>query len=57
VQDAKAFGTTVAKALAHFGPSIVEVDMTGIGEAPVYFPYNIQKAASLGESQEWKNAE
>jgi len=57
VQDAKAFGTIVAKALAHFGPSIIEVDMTCIGEVPAYFPYNIKKAASLSESQEKKNAE
>ncbi|MDF2230927.1 thiamine pyrophosphate-binding protein [Albimonas sp. CAU 1670] len=39
VSDPARFGETVAKALAHEGPSLVEVDMTVIGEHPPYFPY------------------
>ncbi|HEY0418320.1 MAG TPA: thiamine pyrophosphate-binding protein, partial [Acetobacteraceae bacterium] len=40
VDQADAFGPTVAQALAHRGPSLVEVDMTAIGEFPPYFPYD-----------------
>jgi acetolactate synthase-1/2/3 large subunit len=40
VTEAEAFGSTVAQALAHRGPTLVEVDMTAIGAFPPYFPYN-----------------
>ncbi|MCW3475315.1 thiamine pyrophosphate-binding protein [Limobrevibacterium gyesilva] len=40
VGQADAFGATVAQALATRGPSLVEVDMTAIGEHPPYFPYD-----------------
>ena len=33
------FGSTVAKAIAHTGPTIVEVDMGQIGAHPPYYPY------------------
>lgn len=48
VSEADAFGNTVAKAIAHTGPSLVEVDMSVIGDHPPYFPYG-PKAASLSE--------
>jgi acetolactate synthase-1/2/3 large subunit len=40
VDRAEAFGETVARALAISGPTLVEVDMTAIGEFPPYFPYD-----------------
>lgn len=33
------FGSTVAQAIAHTGPTIVEVDMGAIGAHPTYYPY------------------
>jgi acetolactate synthase-1/2/3 large subunit len=44
VARAEDFGATVAKSLAHVGPSLVEVDMTAVGEFPPYYPFN-QRAA------------
>ncbi len=44
VARAEDFGATVAKSLAHIGPSMVEVDMTAVGEFPPYYPFN-QRAA------------
>jgi acetolactate synthase-1/2/3 large subunit len=44
VERAEDFGATVAKSLAHTGPSMVEVDMTAVGEFPAYYPFN-QRAA------------
>ena len=38
--SADTFGATVAKALAIKGLTMVEVDMTAIGEFPPYYPYN-----------------
>jgi acetolactate synthase-1/2/3 large subunit len=40
VSRADAFGATVAKSIAHTGPSLVEVDMTAVGEFPAYYPFN-----------------
>jgi len=40
VSQADRFGATMAEAIAHRGPSLVEVDMTAIGEFPPYRPYN-----------------
>lgn len=40
VQHADAFGSTVAQSIAHKGPSLVEVDMTSVGEFPAYYPFN-----------------
>jgi len=40
VETADAFGTTVAKSIEHKGPSLVEVDMTAVGEFPPYYPFN-----------------
>jgi acetolactate synthase I/II/III large subunit len=40
VSAAEDFGTTVARALAVDGPTLVEVDMVSIGEFPPYAPYN-----------------
>ena len=40
VTQAERFGETVAQAIAHRGPSLVEVDMTAIGAFPPYFPYD-----------------
>jgi acetolactate synthase-1/2/3 large subunit len=40
VTEADGFGPAVAQALAHRGPSLVEVDMTAIGAFPPFFPYN-----------------
>lgn len=48
VSEAEAFGSIVARAIAHTGPSLVEVDMSIIGDHPPYFPYG-PKAASLSE--------
>jgi acetolactate synthase-1/2/3 large subunit len=42
--QADAFGDTVSKALAIKGLTMVEVDMTAVGEFPPYFPFN-QKPA------------
>lgn len=44
VARAEAFGATVAQAIAHTGPSLIEVDMTAVGEFPAYYPFN-QRAA------------
>jgi acetolactate synthase-1/2/3 large subunit len=44
VARAEDFGATMAKSLAHTGPSMVEVDMTSVGEFPAYYPFN-QRAA------------
>jgi acetolactate synthase I/II/III large subunit len=38
--SAETFGATVAKALAIKGPTMVEVDMSAVGEFPPYFPFN-----------------
>jgi hypothetical protein len=35
----------VAKSIAHKGPSLVEVDMTSVGEFPAYYPFNQRPAA------------
>lgn len=40
VSSAETFGSTMAEAIAHRGPSLVEVDMTAIGAFPPYFPYD-----------------
>jgi acetolactate synthase-1/2/3 large subunit len=40
VDRADVFGATVAQAIAHRGPSLVEVDMTAIGAFPPYYPYD-----------------
>ncbi|MGH7043306.1 MAG: thiamine pyrophosphate-dependent enzyme, partial [Acetobacteraceae bacterium] len=40
VEHAEAFGTTMAKALAHRGLGMVEVDMSKVGEFPAYYPFN-----------------
>lgn len=40
VQSADAFGSTMEKSIAHKGPSLVEVDMTAVGEFPPYYPFN-----------------
>ncbi|MDQ2802772.1 MAG: thiamine pyrophosphate-binding protein, partial [Pseudomonadota bacterium] len=42
VDRAGAFGETVAKALAHKGVSLVEVDMNAVGEFPAYYPFSQQ---------------
>ena len=39
-ETAEAFGPTVAQALEHRGVSLVEVDMTKVGEFPAYYPFN-----------------
>ena len=44
VSRADTFGDTVAKALAIKGLTMVEVDMTAVGDFPAYFPFN-QKPA------------
>jgi acetolactate synthase-1/2/3 large subunit len=41
VQQAEAFGATVAKALAIKGLTMVEVDMNAVGEFPPYYPFNL----------------
>jgi acetolactate synthase-1/2/3 large subunit len=38
--SAETFGATVAQALAVKGLSLVEVDMTKVGEFPAYYPFN-----------------
>jgi len=45
VASADAFGATVGKSIAHKGPSLVEVDMTAVGEFPAYYPFNQRPAA------------
>jgi acetolactate synthase I/II/III large subunit len=45
VSNADTFGATVAKSIAHTGPSLVEVDMTAVGEFPAYYPFNQRSAA------------
>jgi acetolactate synthase I/II/III large subunit len=45
VESADAFGATVEKSIAHKGPSLVEVDMTSVGEFPAYYPFNQRSAA------------
>jgi acetolactate synthase-1/2/3 large subunit len=45
VSRADTFGDTVAKALAIKGLTMVEVDMTAVGEFPAYFPFNQKPAA------------
>jgi acetolactate synthase-1/2/3 large subunit len=40
VTQAEAFGATVAQSIEHTGPSMVEVDMTSVGEFPAYYPFN-----------------
>lgn len=42
---ADTFGDTVARALAIKGLTMVEVDMTAVGEFPAYFPFNQKPAA------------
>ena len=42
--SADTFGDTVAKALAIKGLTMVEVDMTAVGEFPPYYPFNIKPA-------------
>ncbi len=44
VTTAQEFGPQVAKAIAVNGPSLVEVDMTAIGDHPPYFPYGPKAA-------------
>jgi acetolactate synthase I/II/III large subunit len=44
VSSADSIGETVARALQVPGPSLVEVDMTAIGEHPPYFPYDRKPA-------------
>jgi acetolactate synthase-1/2/3 large subunit len=44
VSHADTFGDTVAKAMAIRGLTMVEVDMTAVGEFPAYYPFN-QKPA------------
>ncbi len=41
VQQAEAFGETVARALAIKGLTMVEVDMNAVGEFPPYYPFNL----------------
>ena len=43
VETAEAFGPTIARALEHRGLSLVEVDMTKVGEFPAYYPFNIRR--------------
>ena len=45
VSRADTFGDTVAQALAIKGLTMVEVDMTAVGEFPAYFPFNQKPAA------------
>lgn len=42
---ADTFGQTVSKALAIKGLTMVEVDMTAVGEFPAYYPFNQKPAA------------
>ncbi|MEM1298405.1 MAG: thiamine pyrophosphate-binding protein [Pseudomonadota bacterium] len=39
VRAPEEFGPRITEAVAHAGPSLVEVDMTAIGPHPPYFPY------------------
>jgi acetolactate synthase-1/2/3 large subunit len=41
VSSAEEFGPIAAKAIEARGPTLVEVDMSAIGEFPPYFPYSI----------------
>ena len=45
VSHADTFGDTVAKAMAIKGLTMVEVDMTAVGEFPPYYPFNQKPAA------------
>jgi acetolactate synthase-1/2/3 large subunit len=45
VQNANGFGTAVAQSIAHHGPSLVEADMTSVGEFPAYYPFNQRSVA------------
>ncbi|HEY7581047.1 MAG TPA: thiamine pyrophosphate-binding protein [Acetobacteraceae bacterium] len=40
VAIADTFGATVARSIEYKGPSLVEVDMTAVGEFPPYYPFN-----------------
>ena len=42
VERAEDFGATMAKAIAIKGLTMVEVDMTAVGEFPPYYPFNIR---------------
>ena len=42
VERAEDFGAAMAKALAVKGLTMVEVDMTSVGEFPPYYPFNIR---------------
>jgi acetolactate synthase-1/2/3 large subunit len=44
VSHADTFGDTVAKAIAIKGLTLVEVDMTAVGEFPAYYPFNQLRA-------------
>jgi acetolactate synthase-1/2/3 large subunit len=44
VSSADTFGDTVAQAIAIKGLTMVEVDMTAVGEFPPYFPFNQKHA-------------
>jgi thiamine pyrophosphate-dependent acetolactate synthase large subunit-like protein len=44
VDRAEAFGETVSQALAVKGLTLVEVDMTAVGEFPPYYPFNQRSA-------------
>jgi acetolactate synthase I/II/III large subunit len=44
VSTAESFGATVAQALAIKGLTLVEVDMTAVGEFPAYYPFNLKPA-------------
>jgi acetolactate synthase-1/2/3 large subunit len=44
VERADAFGETVARAMAVKGLTLVEVDMTAVGEFPPYYPFNRRAA-------------
>jgi acetolactate synthase I/II/III large subunit len=46
VSDPRRFGATMAEAISVTGPTLVEVDMTVIGDHPPYFPYG-PKAVSV----------
>ncbi len=37
------------KSIAHKGPSLVEVDMTAVGEFPAYYPFNQRPTADPGQ--------
>jgi acetolactate synthase-1/2/3 large subunit len=45
VQSADGFGAAVAQSIVHRGPSLVEVDMTSVGEFPAYYPFTQRFAA------------